>query len=521
MAALQQGIGNRAVQSRLADCPAIAACPTGGACHSCPFRGQAKLEVGPSGDRFEQEADRVADRIVGGSASSAEAIQASSVSTLQRAPAATVGPAAQGAASLGRWLRPAVTTIHARLLRVPLRSHLRQRPRPRRRRSQLPRPDAVQARAYTVGRDIAFAAGQYAPETTEGRRLLAHELTHVVQQTGGAARLQRQPADQGTTVVGPGPLPTLPGWGGCDPGLHGSLDADLAEAIDWVTGALADLKRSSRPLKTTGALRRYLTPDATAVADTIIPTLEVMRDDLRLGPANFQCQTEATCRARHPGADAWSGHPISLCPDYFNGDQFSRVTLLIHEAAHNAGLGGDVYQWHWPFAGLSDAERLVNADSFAAFARNNRYPMMPPVQQDDSINVGVGRSYDESGTRWVVSAEYDVVAKQRVYRFFDLHFSNRIDVDSQGRFVDSVALGPRIFSPIAPGRTRLFLDLRAGAAMVLDASRETDLSLAGTTEARLGIGGNLGASIGWRRVWAFMGDNQNIDTVTVRGEIRW
>ena len=520
MAALQQGIGNRAVQSRLADCPAIAACPTGGACHSCPFRGQAKLEVGPSGDRFEQEADRVADRIVGGSASSAEAIQPSPVSTLQRAPAATVGPAAQGAASPavgpGQPLPPSTRGyFESRFGRTfgDVRVHADAEADASAR--------SVRARAYTVGRDIAFAAGQYAPETTEGRRLLAHELTHVVQQTGGAARLQRQPADQGTTVVGPGPLPTLPGWGGCDPGLHGSLDADLAEAIDWVTGALADLKRSSRPLKTTGALRRYLTPDATAVADTIIPTLEVMRDDLRLGPANFQCQTEATCRARHPGADAWSGHPISLCPDYFNGDQFSRVTLLIHEAAHNAGLGGDVYQWHWPFAGLSDAERLVNADSFAAFARNNRYPMMPPVQQDDSINVGVGRSYDESGARWVVSAEYDVVAKQRVYRFFDLHFSNRIDVDSQGRFVDSVALGPRIFSPIAPGRTRLFLDLRAGAAMVLDASRETDLSLAGTTEARLGIGGNLGASIGWRRVWAFMGDNQNIDTVTVRGEIRW
>jgi len=42
---------------------------------------------------------------------------------------------------------------------------------------------AVNALAYTVGRDIVFAAGQYAPGTTKGRRLLAHELTHVVQQT--------------------------------------------------------------------------------------------------------------------------------------------------------------------------------------------------------------------------------------------------------------------------------------------------------------------------------------------------
>ena len=41
---------------------------------------------------------------------------------------------------------------------------------------------SLNARAYTHGRDIVFGADQYAPGTSEGRRLLAHELTHVVQQ---------------------------------------------------------------------------------------------------------------------------------------------------------------------------------------------------------------------------------------------------------------------------------------------------------------------------------------------------
>jgi hypothetical protein len=45
--------------------------------------------------------------------------------------------------------------------------------------------DAVQARAFTAGNDIVFAAGQYAPETAQGKWLLAHELTHVVQQRLG------------------------------------------------------------------------------------------------------------------------------------------------------------------------------------------------------------------------------------------------------------------------------------------------------------------------------------------------
>lgn len=46
---------------------------------------------------------------------------------------------------------------------------------------------AIEARAFTVGRDIVFGRGEYRPGTTEGTRLLAHELTHVVQQRRGVS----------------------------------------------------------------------------------------------------------------------------------------------------------------------------------------------------------------------------------------------------------------------------------------------------------------------------------------------
>lgn len=49
---------------------------------------------------------------------------------------------------------------------------------------------AMRARAFTVGSDIVFAPGQFAPHTEAGTRLLAHELAHVVQQAGGAPHLQ-------------------------------------------------------------------------------------------------------------------------------------------------------------------------------------------------------------------------------------------------------------------------------------------------------------------------------------------
>jgi hypothetical protein len=45
---------------------------------------------------------------------------------------------------------------------------------------------AVAARAFTVGADVFFAKGEYRPRTPGGEKLLAHELTHVVQQRGGA-----------------------------------------------------------------------------------------------------------------------------------------------------------------------------------------------------------------------------------------------------------------------------------------------------------------------------------------------
>jgi hypothetical protein len=55
----------------------------------------------------------------------------------------------------------------------------------------------LDSRAFTIGEDIVFGEGEFAPETTEGRRLLAHELAHVVQQRNLPAAgnlLQRAPA---------------------------------------------------------------------------------------------------------------------------------------------------------------------------------------------------------------------------------------------------------------------------------------------------------------------------------------
>jgi len=73
----------------------------------------------------------------------------------------------------------------------------------------------IDAAAFTVGRHVAFGAGRYAPSTSEGRRLLAHELAHSVQQHGATANapalapgcdLERRAADAGRAVAAGRPV---------------------------------------------------------------------------------------------------------------------------------------------------------------------------------------------------------------------------------------------------------------------------------------------------------------------------
>ncbi|HEY4588276.1 MAG TPA: DUF4157 domain-containing protein, partial [Thermoanaerobaculia bacterium] len=81
---------------------------------------------------------------------------------------------------------------------------------------------AVQAVAYTVGNDIAFDTGRYAPATQQGTFLLAHELTHVIQQGGQpTSRIDKlsmtEPGDAqereantaATAVIGGGRVPSV------------------------------------------------------------------------------------------------------------------------------------------------------------------------------------------------------------------------------------------------------------------------------------------------------------------------
>lgn len=59
---------------------------------------------------------------------------------------------------------------------------------------------AVNAQAYTVGGNVVFGAGRFVPGTHAGKSLLAHELTHVVQQGAGSPVLQRKPDEEAQSM---------------------------------------------------------------------------------------------------------------------------------------------------------------------------------------------------------------------------------------------------------------------------------------------------------------------------------
>jgi hypothetical protein len=94
----------------------------------------------------------------------------------------------------------------------------------------------VNARAYTVGSDLFFGAGEYAPSTSSGRRLIAHELTHVLQQSatsGPPGLLQREDTSRDA--------PNAKSWNGapsscpsdfCQP-LGSNLAANNRRAAKW------------------------------------------------------------------------------------------------------------------------------------------------------------------------------------------------------------------------------------------------------------------------------------------------
>jgi hypothetical protein len=194
---------------------------------------QRKLKLGPVDDPLEREADRIAEQITREPLSSPSTARSSPM--LQRKCAcggtsASAGPCEECAGATGTVQRRAANAgepgvvpavIHDVLKSPghPLDAQTRAFFEPRfqhdfgririhadAQAAQAAR--SVNALAYAVGPDVVFDTGRYAPQTSEGRKLLAHELAHAVQQDGADVVRRATPPTPTplpATVPAPGP----------------------------------------------------------------------------------------------------------------------------------------------------------------------------------------------------------------------------------------------------------------------------------------------------------------------------
>lgn len=177
-------------------------CSCGGSCPDC--QGKAELPIGSAEDSYEREADQTAARVMRKGVLQRKCAhcedEEEQARRMQRQETGA-GPASAPPIvhdvlnSPGRPLDEGVRSfLEPRFghdfsgVRIHTDSRAAESAR------------SVNALAYTVGRDIVFASGQFVPESPAGKRLLAHELTHVVQQQqwGGPASMAANPAPGAT-----------------------------------------------------------------------------------------------------------------------------------------------------------------------------------------------------------------------------------------------------------------------------------------------------------------------------------
>ena len=130
--------------------------------------------------------------------------------------------------------------------------------------------NAIDALAYTAGEHVVFGEGQYQPESSAGQKLLAHELTHVVQQNGSSS-IHRQPAGTKEQQAAPG------------------------KTIDWHPGMYARVVKETLGYKGHG-VETYKVGEVLQI--TSEPTLMGSRVEVQVTPAELPGRAKETYLGR-------------------------------------------------------------------------------------------------------------------------------------------------------------------------------------------------------------------------------
>lgn len=226
----------------------------------------------------------------------------------------------------------------------------------------------VNAQAYSIGHNIVFGAGQYAPKTADGRRLIAHELTHVLQQkttghgvTGnGSLGIQRQGVKGNSK-------PPRTETEGCDPSLQSDLKSMHHPARDHVERAIVSLDPGWKGMTPANraAFSQYFDPANSGQIDngfvsTVREKYKLIHSTMR--SLRFDCDPSSwtLCGTSKKwcvgGRLMWTcfGN-LHVCSNAYKTATLNhKIETIIHESVHNALLTTDrAYSNEPGFKGLS------------------------------------------------------------------------------------------------------------------------------------------------------------------------
>ena len=349
-----------------------------GECEACKTKWgqlQRKLAVGASNDPLEQEADRIANQVL---AAPAHAPVSGAPLSIRRLAGPLTGPAGTAPASVDRAL-----SQPGALLGPALEAEMEQRfghdfSRVRVHSSVAAAQSTldVDAHAYTVGQHIVFGASRYAPSTRDGMQLIAHELTHVVQQSGTDARggstpgvLQREPRSEALLAPPDADFVLLQGSEGA-PSEADTAQARASEAVPVPqprsAGPLGSPQRTDAPAPAVQSLGPQAPPTDLDPGATVGEALDAATDTsapanaTQAAPAtdhssiprlrNLLSQPQPQVVAIEPSASLGKIAGESAAPDEVSQDSEVDIGALLGRLAVGAG----------------EARKTINAHSITA-----------------------------------------------------------------------------------------------------------------------------------------------------------
>jgi hypothetical protein len=295
-----------------------------GECEECGKKRldlQTKLKVSDSNDVYEQEADRIAEHIVHMGRRPAVG---NLPTRIQRSSRESSGQMDGALSSVEPILAGSGAPLdHAVRQEMEQRfGHDFSRVRVHSDEKAAASARSLEALAYTVGRDVVFAEGQYAPHTDKGTKLLAHELTHVLQQNTDTFRVQRMSIGTGTP----------PSWGGRD---VTTVPADDLDRVNEAIGLVREIAENSQENTDCHQFFSDRCPGGgpNTLRDIFSHAVLWKLDEHQ----SLLGRLFAPVQAR---GDV-SGENIAYTQSGYNSGAEGLARTLVHEMMHNCGVSGD------------------------------------------------------------------------------------------------------------------------------------------------------------------------------------